>query len=163
FREGVFRRYQSEVENDLLLRKLQNKLQGHRLLSTVPRIALMDPAPSLMEPYLLSYSQRLGKMDPKPILDRIQAEEFCIIITLAYSASWRGIPVISPDLRSAIDAKYSPECVLLDPLRPPLRSSSWPSRLLIHLPRSRNNSALIEDFAEVGCIPGTAWKQFSPD
>jgi hypothetical protein len=162
-REGMFPRYQSEIQNDLLLRRVQSILQGKHILSTVPRIALMDPSPTLMEPYLFSYLQRLGKFDPKPILDRVRNQEFDLVITLAYAASWRSVPVVSADLRSAIATRYSPECVFLEALRPPLRSSSWPSRLLLHFPRGRDNSVLIQEFAAIGCVPDAAWKQSSHD
>jgi hypothetical protein len=66
-REEVVRRNQSEIENDQSFRKMQSVLSGQRILSTVPRFALIHPSPVLMEPYLLSYLQRIGKFDPKPI------------------------------------------------------------------------------------------------
>jgi hypothetical protein len=36
-------------------RTMQNALQGRHIFSTVPRLALLDPNPALMEPFLLSY------------------------------------------------------------------------------------------------------------
>jgi hypothetical protein len=152
-REEVIRRNRSEIENDQSFRKMQSVLSGQRILSTVPRFALIDPSPVLMEPYLLSYLQRIGKFDPKPILERVESREFMVVITYAYPASWRGVPVLSPNLRKAIAAAYYPQCVLLEPEPPPARSSSSPLQILLHLRRDSDSNALIEQLANIGCLP----------
>ncbi len=126
-------------ENDGF-RMMQNALQDQHIFSTVPRLALLDPAPPLIEPYLLSYLQRLGKFDPQPIHERIRKSEFDVVITAARAKSWRGIAHIGPDLRSAIVASYRPQCVMLG--------------YLLHLPRIRlDNSALVQELNRIGCVP----------
>lgn len=120
--------------------KIQHTLLGQHIFSTVPRLALLDAEPALMEPYLLSYSQRLGKFDPTPIFQRIRVGEFDVVITQAKSESWRGIAHIGPDLRHAIMASYRPQCVY--------------EEYLFHLPVSRlANSSLEHALNEIGCMP----------
>lgn len=122
-------------------RTLEQTLQGRHIFSTVPRLALIDPAPALMEPYLLTYQERLGKVDPRPVLDRIHSSEFDVVITLPYPGSWRGLPHISPNLRTAIAASYRPHCVV--------RGS------MVHLPRrpGHHSDVLAHDLARIGCLP----------
>ena len=122
-------------------RMIERALSGQRILSTVPRLALIDPRPPLTEPYLLAYQQRLGKFDPQPILERIRQSEFDVVITSARPQSWRGIDLIGPELRNAIVASYRPQCILLGSL--------------VHLPRNPRSvgSPLALDLANVGCAP----------
>jgi hypothetical protein len=95
-------------------RNLETTLRGHRILSTVPRLALIDPAPALTEPFLLSYLIRLGKIDPEPILRQVRNGDFDVVITLESSEEdWRGIPHIAPILGEAISTAYRPHCRLI--------------------------------------------------
>jgi hypothetical protein len=122
------------------LRKVQNVLQGRHIFATVPRLALMDPVPVLMEPFLLTYLQRLGKFDSQPIIERIQSNEFDLVITETPSLSWRGLPVISPDIHRAIEASYRPQCVL--------------GNYLMQIPRSRSGDrGLLEELDRNRCVP----------
>jgi hypothetical protein len=122
-------------------RMVERALSGQRILSTVPRLALIDPKPSITDPYLLSYLQRLGKFDPQPIFERIRRSEFDVVITSTRQHSWRGIDLVGPDLRNAIAASYRPQCILLGSV--------------VHLPRnpSRVGDSLALDLANVGCAP----------
>lgn len=121
-------------------RNFENALRGQHIFSTVPRIALLDIQPALMEPYLLSYSERLGKFDPTPILRRILYSEFDVVLTTSVPASWRGVPRIAPDLHAAIVASYRPYCVYSD--------------YLLQLPIKRHdNSALVSALRDIGCSP----------
>jgi hypothetical protein len=123
-----------------LFRKTEDALRGQHIFSTIPRMALLDPHPALMEPYLLSYLQRLGKANPQPIVKRIRSGEFDLVITAQDSDSWRGIPKIGPDLGSAIVEAYTPYCSVL-------------SRVLF-LPRHRPEDAiLMQKLRQIGCIP----------
>lgn len=121
-------------------RALEQTLRGRRIFSTVPRLALFDPAPALTLPHLVSYQERLGKFDPWPILERVQNSEFDVVITLAQPGSWRGVLHIAPNLRAAIAASYRPHCVV--------RGS------MMHLPRRprRDSSGLARDLARIGCL-----------
>ncbi len=55
-------------------RKIETALRGRHIFSTVPRIALLDPKPALVEPYLLTYMRRLGRFDGQAIPERIRNE-----------------------------------------------------------------------------------------
>jgi hypothetical protein len=120
-------------------RMVQKVLQGRHIFSTVPRLAMIDPAPVLMETFLLTYLQRLGKFDPQPMIERIRNNEFDIVITKPQAVSWRGVPLISPDIHHAIDTSYRPQCVV--------------GNYLIHLPRSRSeDSGLLEELDRNRCV-----------
>jgi len=129
----------SVTSRNQAFRMLEQVLRGHRIFSTVPRLALFDPAPALTEPYLLTYQQRLGKFDPRPILKRVHNSEFDVVITAAKRESWRGLPHIAPDLRDAIAAAYQPYCVVRG--------------AMMHLPRRPRpeRSVLAQDLAKIGC------------
>src|SRR5262249_30786818 len=95
-------------------RVLETTLHGQRIFSTVPRLALIDPAPTLTEPFLLSYLLRLKKIDPEPILKPVRNGDFHVVITLTESGeSWRGVPHVAPIVRETITAAYKPHCRLL--------------------------------------------------
>lgn len=125
---------------NLGFRKIERALRGKHIFSTVARLALLDTEPALMEPYLLSYSERLGKVDPTPILRRVREGEFDVVITASEPRSWRGIPHIGPDLHHAIEQSYRPFCVY--------------SGYLLHLPKSHSEGNTLADaLTGVGCRP----------
>src|SRR5262249_12048719 len=103
------------------LEQLEHALAGHRTFSTVPRLALFDPDPPLIEPYLLTYMHRLRKVDLQPFIEPIRRNEYDVVITSASPASFRGISHVDPTLREAIAGSYRPHCKL----------GSW----LFHLPK----------------------------
>jgi len=130
---------QVEAQNGLF-RRIENALRGQHIFSTIPRMALLDPQPALMEPYLLSYMQRLGKVNPQPIVERIRSGEFDLVITAKYEDSWRGVSKMAPDLGSAIVAAYTPHCTLADKI--------------FYLPRQRREHAsLLLKLQQAGCMP----------
>ncbi len=131
--------HSAESRNQAFL-TMQDSLRGRHIFSTVPRLALLDPDPPLMEPFLLSYLQRLEKFDPRPILDRIRSDEFEIVITSDHPEIYRGVPHVGPDLGVAIEASYTPYCALLGSE--------------IYLPRNRvQNADLVRNLKEIGCVP----------
>lgn len=122
------------------IQKVEDALRGRHIFSTVPRVALLDAEPALMEPYLLTYLERLGKFDPAPILRRIRDGEFDVVITSSQPESWRGIVHIPPNLRDAIMASYRAHCVY--------------SNYLLYVPsRRQENNTLESDLARIGCVP----------
>jgi hypothetical protein len=125
-------------------RKLEGVLQGQRIFSTVPRLALIDPDPPLVEPALLYYLQRLGKFDPEPLLTGIRNGEYEVVVTASRAVNHRGILLVGPDLRAAIATAYRPECTL--------------DRWLFHLPTRPRADArdLAADLARIGCAPVSA-------
>jgi hypothetical protein len=87
-------------------------LRGQHFLSTVPRLALLDPEPPLMEPYLLAYQMRLGKTNPSALLERVSRGEFDLVVVPVVPNEWRGIRHGGPELFAAIDAAYTPRCAI---------------------------------------------------
>jgi hypothetical protein len=125
------------------LRQLEQALEGHRIFSTVPRLALLDPEPPMVEPYLLSYLHRLGKVELEPIVEPIRRNGYDVVITYEKPQTWRGVSHIDPTLRSAISSSYQPHCKF--------------QGFLFHLPTNveRANSALVEGLGNIGCVPVT--------
>ena len=124
-------------------RRTEEALRGRSIFSTAPRMALLDPHPALIEPYLLNYMQNLGKVDPKPLLDRIRSDEFDVVITRDVSDSWRGVSKVGADLGKAIVESYRPYCVLqLD------------EALYVFFPRNRpEDRILMEKLRDIDCAP----------
>ena len=136
-------------ENDQF-RKVEALLHGLHIFSTVPRMALFDREPALMEPFLLSYLQRVGRFNPAPVLERVRAGEFDIVITPAPASPgisvfatpgfWRGVPIVPPDLERTISSAYKPYCEVL--------------YAVLNVPRNRLvDSMLRVDWRQVGCVP----------
>jgi hypothetical protein len=117
-------------------RLAETTLRGQRILSTVPRLALVDPEPVLTEPYLFAYLIRLGKIDPTPLLNQIRNGDFDVVITSANAAeNWRGVPHVAPILAEAIEAAYRPQCQMLGsilhlPKQPHVRSDELAAALV---------------------------------
>ena len=119
---------------------IREAFQGRHIFSTVPYVALFDPQPAIIEPYLFSYLQRVGKIDPTPLMNSLEREEFEAVVTQSHAWSYRGIDHISPRLRQAIITAYTPRCEL--------------DGLLVHLPRDTTHSVdLRTKLQEIGCQP----------
>jgi hypothetical protein len=116
----------------------------YRTLALLPRIAFMNPTPPLLDPYLLSYLERLGRPVPNDLIDRITRQEFHGIITQLTATSYRGIPHVSPVLRRAIASAYQAHCVV--------QVTGFP-RFLLHVPRGTPPSAhsLATELEARGC------------
>jgi hypothetical protein len=132
--------YQEVKTSNSRFRQAQNALGGLHIFSTVPRLALLDPAPALMEPYLMSYMELLGKFDPQPLLGRVRSKEFDVVITAIRSINWRGVPRIAPNLHRAIEEAYEPQCTMIG--------------ALVHVPRARAGADdLLQELERSGCMP----------
>jgi hypothetical protein len=128
------------VENEQF-RKIAAALRGQHIFSTVPRLALLDPHPALVEPFLLSYEEQLGKIDPRPLMGRVKNGEFDVVIAAANSMSWRGIPMVRPDLGTTIVTAYEPHCVIQ-------------GRYFVLLPRNRpEDGTFVQKLQQAGCAP----------
>jgi hypothetical protein len=117
-------------------------LPGHRVLSTVPRIAILTDEPVVIDPYYMTYMQQLGKYDTGPLLDRVRRQEFDAVVTTREPTTYRGVRTAPPDLWSAIAHAYQPFCA--------------PSPILVvHLPRGGSHGATVgARLKELGCGPG---------
>jgi hypothetical protein len=122
---------------------VQRVLMGRRVFSTVQRVAVMEPAPPLMEPYLLTYLHRLGKVDPTPIVKGVYDGAYDVVVTAATRQEWRGVEHIDPEVRTAITSSYTPTCTV--------------GRWLFHAPKRTNFAdTLLHDLDAIGCVPVTA-------
>ena len=120
---------------------LRLALPGHRVLSTVPRIAILTDEPVIMEPYYMAYRQKAGKSDTGPFLARVRRQDFEAVVTPRRPRQYRGIPMVPPDLSSAIAEAYEPFC------------APGPD-LLVHLPRgAAHGVALGAKLKALGCVP----------
>jgi hypothetical protein len=121
-------------------RRFAAAMRGRHIFSTVPRIALLDPQPALVEPYLLTYMQRLGKFDGQPILSRVRDGEFDVVVTAAdRTLSWRGVPHIDKALEASIASAYKLRCSI--------------GGYLVYLPGVRPaNGSLMTDLGRAGCV-----------
>jgi hypothetical protein len=121
---------------------LRSVLQGYRLLSTVPTVTFLSGETVVDEPFLLSYLELLGKLDTRPLAERVRQQEFDLVAT-EHEASWyRGIPHVSPTLRRDIAQAYEPYCVY--------RST------LFFLRRNSPSSELAQHLGSIGCARCTA-------
>jgi hypothetical protein len=119
----------------------EDVLRGQHIFSTEARLALIDPAPPLTEPYLFTYLRRLGKFDGQPIMDRLRDAEYDVVIT--YPSSWRGLESTPLDLQQLIASSYTPKCKIFDSV--------------LHLPKNRPvNVVLLRKLNRVGCAPLSA-------
>ncbi|SLM48114.1 membrane protein of unknown function [Nitrospira japonica] len=125
------------------MRKLSHALAGSRVFSSFPRLALLTPNPPLMEPFLLSYLHRLGKVDLRIFTDPLLRREYDVVITYASAGSWRNVKQLDPELRSAIESSYKPYCTF--------------HRGLFHFPDGEDPSTSIlkERLTEIGCSPAS--------
>ena len=121
-------------------RRIAGALHDAHIFSTVPRLALLDAHPALVEPFLLSYLQKLGKANMRPILDRVRSGEFDVAVTADYDDAWRGVAHLEARLRQEIKRAYRPYCVV--------------SNEIYYLPRSRpEDTALARRLDAIGCTP----------
>src|SRR5262249_50959875 len=51
---------------------IREVFQGRHIFTTVSYVALFDPQPAMIEPFLFSYLQRVGKIDPTPVMNSLQ-------------------------------------------------------------------------------------------
>ena len=120
---------------------MQLALPGHRVLSTVPRIAILTDEPVLTEPFYMAYQQKLGKSDTAPLVARVRQQDFEAVVTPRRPTQWRGVPMVPPDLWSAIAEAYAPFC------------APGPN-LLVYLPRGAAYGVAVGDrLRALGCIP----------
>jgi hypothetical protein len=138
YRSRVGNGPESVTTRNQAFRTLEQALRGQHIMSTIPRLALLDRTPALTEPFLMTYMERLGKFDPRLILERVHNDEFDVVITSAKTEIWRGVPYMPPDLAVSIAAAYRPHCLLFGSV--------------MHLPRQRrDSSALTRSLAGAGC------------
>jgi hypothetical protein len=132
--------------------RIQKALRGQHIFSTIERLALLDPAPALVNIF------NFWAINPQYLYDRLGKSEFDVVITASHAITWRGIDFIKPRLRDAIAEAYTPHCVIGEMV--------MHGPLLLHLPRNRRGSdAFIQQLSRAGCVSvtdttrsaGTTW------
>jgi hypothetical protein len=119
---------------------LRHLLQGQRVLSMIPGIALLTTTPPVTQPFVLSLLEMAGQFDPRPLSDQIRARAFDLIVTESKAMEPRGVKLLSPAFREAIQSAYVPFCVKGDEL--------------FHLPNgSRSAGSLGAGLLALGCTP----------
>jgi hypothetical protein len=116
---------------------LHTALKSSRVLSTVSTVTQLAPEPLLVEPFLTAHLERIGLLDLGPVTKRIRDHEFDLVVTLADALSYRGVPFISPTLRTAIAASYQPYCAF----------KGW----LFFRPAYADNPEVLEKLDAIGC------------
>jgi hypothetical protein len=120
------------ASNNASFRQVQDALKGRHIFSTDERLALLDPAPALINSFAF------WTIKPRPIYDRLRGSEFDVVITAAIAKRYRHIEHVSADLRRAISASYAPHCVIRG--------------ALLQLPRNRPaNAAFLQKLDQIGC------------
>jgi hypothetical protein len=126
------------IEKNRQFSDLEGALRGRHIFSVDPRVALIDPHPALMEPFLLTYSRRMGHFDPAPFIKRISAGEFDAVVSSLRVKVYRGVRYDGAELENAISTAYQPYCTALGDV--------------IRLPRSRpGNTEFKDELRSAGC------------
>ena len=76
----------------------------------VANAATFAPEVVLPEPFLLAVLDRTKAMSSAPMAKRVASQEFDLVIVPLEAATWRGMPVITPTIREAIQESYQPYC-----------------------------------------------------
>jgi hypothetical protein len=120
-------------------RQLQHALQGQHIFSTIERLALLDPAPALVNAFSFWTIPH-----PQLIYNRVRAEEFDVVLTRPVAERYRGVFHITPDLHKAISSAYVPYCIV--------------GQILVHLPRNAPANDFKQKLNQIGCeaIPASA-------
>jgi hypothetical protein len=122
------------ASNNDFFRQVQDALKKQHIFSTDERLALLDPAPALVNSFAF------WTINPRRIYERLRDNEFDVVITSATPKTYRHVELVPTDLRRAIIASYAPHCVIRG--------------VLLLLPRSRpTDAALLQKLAQIGCVP----------
>jgi len=114
--------------------RIRAALRGRHIFSTVPRLALLDPEPALVDAF------SLWKIDARPIYERVRRAEFDVVITSAIPTVYRKVEYVPSGLRDAIAATYKPYCTI--------------GGTLFEVPRFRlADDAFLEQMKGIGCTP----------
>ena len=88
---------------------------GRNLLSTIPDITIQAKVPMIPDPFLNSVLERAGTWKYDPVVARIHAKAFDIIITYEGEAEdpsgYRGIPSWNGAMWTEVRKAYKPACV----------------------------------------------------
>lgn len=87
---------------------------GKRLLSTFPDVTIHSATPEMPDPFLNSVLERRGAWNSSPVVAAIDAGSYDMLVIGAGEASaprlYRGIPLWSDPIWSAVKREYRPAC-----------------------------------------------------
>jgi hypothetical protein len=99
--------------HDRRLIALKAALRDRKVLSMDGDIALAA-SQLLLDPFSASQFERMGRLDLRPLAARIRSRDFDLVAVQEEAENYRGIPLLSPTLRSAIEEGYRPFCAMDD-------------------------------------------------
>jgi hypothetical protein len=121
-------------------RALEDALEGRDVLALVPRVAAMQEAPIMTEPFFHAMQRQAGKIDAFDLAGRIRRTEYEAIVTTFGPDQFRIVQFPSPPLIEAIDQAYRRSCSMLG--------------MSVHVPLdSSGSSGLADALARAGCQP----------
>jgi len=100
----------STAEQNRMTGVFRAAFRDRQVLSFVPNATACAYEADMVDPFAVSYFERVGKLDLHPLAGQIRAQAFDMIVTSIGPASYRGIDLVSPTLGSAIREAYRPFC-----------------------------------------------------
>jgi hypothetical protein len=90
---------------------LKAALRDRKVLSMDGDISLAA-SQILLDPFGASQFERMGRLDLRPLAARIRGRDFDLVAVQEEAETYRGIPLLSPTLRNAIEQTYRPYCAM---------------------------------------------------
>ena len=101
-----------EAAHDRNLIALKSALRDRKVLSMDGDISLAASQIVLDDPFAAAEFERMGRLDLRPLAARIRGQDFDLAAVREEGGVYRGIPLLSPTLRSAIEDAYRPFCAM---------------------------------------------------
>lgn len=90
-------------------------VSGQRLLSTFPDVAVLSSTVEMPDPFMNTLLERRGAWDSEPVTDAIARGAYVLIVMgrgeVDAPRSFRGVPLWSPKIWSAVKQAYKPACM----------------------------------------------------
>lgn len=105
------------ISDDGLIKShsLTGLVRNAEVLTDIPYLGAHSKNPELLDSYFASILEERGLWKPDPIIRKVHARQYSLIMVALNSGGvrrYRGISFISPSIASEIRANYRPFCVL---------------------------------------------------
>ena len=121
---------------------LMSVVSGRRLLSTIPALTSQSTIPEMPDPFLNSVLERQGRWSARPVVARIDAGVYDLIVIGKGEAEdadgYRGVPIWGDGMWKAIKSAYALACVFEN-------KEVW-------LPRNSSGEFFLK-LSAIGCLP----------